>query len=227
MKRIPRSVNKLTLEQYSKLRAIESEKINTEDDSEVEVTRATKILSMLTGIEVDFIERKMPTGEVEHYFKQIADLRATVPTTKVKKILWIGGKRYKICKSEKQMNANQFTAADTYRVNHVSNYHLLAAIVYMDCPIFGKHQFNENGFDDLAEKMKQQKVGDVFGAVFFYSNVLTNLRRTTLNFIKSQKEILQERLAEVEQGLKDIGINTDGTISQMLSQMETHLAKMN
>lgn len=220
MKRIPRTVNKLTLKQYISLKKIEAENI---DDTE----KADKIINLLTGIDLDFITSKMPLGQLEHYYKQVADLRDSIPSRKINSVIWIDGKRYKLAKDEKQLNTNQFVITETYRVNHLENYHLLAAAVYMDCPLFGKHEFNDNGFHDLAERMLTQKVGKVFGGIFFYSNVLKTLRQTTQNFINKQENLIAERMAEVERGLRDIGVNMDGTPSQILSQVEMRLKKMN
>ena len=220
MKLIPRTVNDLTLKQYIELNKIERENI---DDTE----KADKIISLITGIDIDFVTSKMPLDKLEFYYKSTADLRASLPTKKLNKVIRIDGKRYKVAENEKKLNANQFVLAETYRVNHFSNYHLLAAIIYMDCPLFGRHEFNDSGFHDLAEKMLTQKVSKVFGAVFFYLNVLTNLRQTTQSYISRQESLIAERMAEVERGLQDIGVNMDGTPSLILSQLEMRLKKMN
>lgn len=216
--KIPKSVNSLTLEQYKNFRKIELEPID-------ELDKAVKLVNLLTGISIEVLE-VMDDWKLKWYFKRLADLRATSPTTKIKKTLWIKGKRYQITKSEIHINTNRFVLSETYRANPIETYHLLAAAAYIDAPLFGVKKFNADKFHELAESMRSQKVGSVFGALFFYSVKLRESRENLENYSRSANQVIQKRMEEVERGLEAIGIDTAGTTSSTLSQLETRLKKI-
>lgn len=219
MRRIPISVNSLTLEQYVKFKEIET----AETDN---VVMATRLLSLLTGLTEEQLD-DLPIWKTEHLFKQIGNLRSTNPNRRVKRTLWIKGKRYEVCKSEKHLNTNQLTIADTLQVDSLKHLHLLAATIYMRYPLFGKKRFDSKTFTDLAEEMKKQKVGKVLGAVFFYSNRLKLTKLKIQDYSQKAMTEIEKRMVEVEHILEELRIDTGGTMSSILSQVAIHSKKMN
>ena len=214
--RIPLSVDNLTLEQYIELKKIESSNLD-------EIDKGTQILSLVSGISLDEIDT-MPAFKLEGYGLRLSRLRNSKPTQKINRYLWIDGKRYKAMESEHKMSFNQFTSADTFATNELSNYHLLAAVVYVHSPLFGK-----STHDDLIDKSNvflKQKVKDVFGAVFFCSNRLETLKEDSKRYLKRSEKLIADRWIEMKKEVSRLNLNMDGFMSLTKSQQEAILNEM-
>lgn len=212
--RIPRFLNNLTLKQYVDFRKIETKQY--EDEAE----RVEDWIELFTGLSKEQV-RELPIYKVQLLATQIGRLRNTPLNTRVNKTIWIKGKRYKCVKNEYHLNTNQLVSAETFRLSTLDNYHRLAAIVYMRAKYFKEPVFDSKNFEDLAKEYLNVKVGKIFGAVFFYSKRLIRLRTISQHYLKSSLTQITEREKEIEQQLKSLGIDTDGTTSSIVSQLET------
>lgn len=205
---IPTSVNQLTLNQFVKLKQIEDTELTSFEKGE-------QILSLVSGLTIEQIN-DLKLWKLDYYFKRIALLRASQPNTKVNKWLFIKGKLYRLVKSEKHLNTNQFTAADTFAIDAVANFNKLAAIIYTH-----KGKFTDESFEELSNYFANCKVGKIYGAVFFYSNRFKHSKVISDFYFQQSMKVIKERLMEIKNK------NMDGIELSMALQAETLLERMN
>jgi hypothetical protein len=220
---VPTSLNKLTLKQLIKFEQL---KALPASNSDAIIRRADKQLACVTGLSMAEIEN-LPYWKHELYFKQLASLNADKPKVKVKKVIWVKGKRYKYFKSEKDLNANQYTAFKTYQENSIANIHKCGSIAYLRSPLFGKTRFKAEDCEQIANDLLDQKVSKVYGAVFFCMNELESLSLISQASLMIAEMEIQSHKKQMFKDLEALGVNTDGTISLIQSQVEMLLKKMN
>lgn len=221
--RIPNSVNKLPLRTYIALNRLETAQIDSEFPEE---ERAEKILSLITGMTIEQIH-ELPWYKLEYYYLRLAILRGSAPNKRVKKTIWVKGKRYRVTKDEKHLNTNQFTIADTFNYKAIEHANKLAGVVYLRHKLFSKPKFDGDSFNDFCEDLLDCKTGKVIGAVFFYTNKFNLLKRNSLTYSLQSMEKIVERMAEIRERSTNLGINMDGTISSIVSELTARSAKMN
>jgi hypothetical protein len=208
--KIPSKVDNLTMEMYIKLLKIEELEIDETAVENVEVERSEMIVSLLTGLTREQIN-DLPLWRTEAYFREISYLRNSKPTNKIKKTLFINGKRYRVCRSEKDMNANQFTITETLREDSINNLNRLGAVIYMRHQYFKKPMFTESGFSFLSKEILKQKVKNVYGALFFYSVRLNLSNPIFLTYSQKEMRLVRERIRQIESRLMVLKTNTVGT----------------
>lgn len=189
MKRIPSTVNKLTLETYQRLKQVQVMPMDEAD-------RPAKLLSVVTGLSLTEIDN-LPIWKLTELYGQMGVLLKSQPTKRIKKRIWIKGKRYSPCLTIEELNTNQYTSFKTFQQNELANYHNLASIIYLNKPWFGKSNFDESKVNELSKLFLKQKVGKVFGALFFYSNELTKLNNSSLHSLLHSQEIIKDRIQEM------------------------------
>jgi hypothetical protein len=197
------TINDLTLSQFAKFREVEKSKLSDTD-------KALKLASIITDKSLNDIE-DLPGYKLETLLTKVAFVRQSKLSDRIKKVIWIKGKRYKLVKSAKHLSTNQYTAFKTYQQNNLANYHNLASIIYMRCPLFMKPYFDYENRAELAENFKSIKVGKVFGSLFFYSKTFRKLRDDSLLSLSQSKAKISLREMEIQMELEDLGLSMDGT----------------
>lgn len=206
MKRIPSTVNKLTLETYQRLKQVQVKPMDEAD-------RPAKLLSVVTGLSLTEIDN-LPIWKLTELYGQMSVLLKSQPTKRIKKRIWINGKRYSPCLTIEELNTNQYTSFKTFQQNELANYHNLASIIYLNKPVFGKASFDESKVNELSKLFLKQKVGKVFGALFFYSNELTKLSNSSIHSLAHSQEIIKDRIEEMAAAVArgDLQMPTAGTM---------------
>ena len=216
---IPKSKNKLLIKDWIKYEQIDKAKY------EFDVLREIALLNHFTGIPVAEFEA-MSENELKAWQKKLRKFTHQKLSLKVKRVIRINGVRYRACKDERDFRANQWTALKHYELNEVANTHKILSLIYQETPLFKPYKFNEDNIPYIADNiLNNGKVGDVYGTLFFYLQRFEALSIISqASFLISQEEI-KERMSEVYQGLRELGVNTDGTLSSMTSQVESLLKK--
>lgn len=188
--------------------------------------KANKLLSIISGKSLSEIEA-YDLSTLDFLYKRLAVLRATKPSMKVKKTLWVNGKRFKLIKSEKNLNANQFVVWETYNENTIRNYNKLAAVIYLRHKAFTKPKFTDEGFAEAQELFLGAKVGQIFGALFFCRVRLSKLKADSLLYTKEAEMKIAAHMEIIRKVLEDSGVSMDGITSLTAQQAETLFEKMN
>lgn len=206
MKSIPSTVNKLTLETYQRLKQVQVKPMDEAD-------RPAKLLSVVTGLSLTEIDN-LPIWKLTELYGQMGVLLKSQPTKRIKKRIWIKGKRYSPCLTIEELNTNQYTSFKTFQQNELANYHNLASIIYLNKSVFGKASFDESKVNELSKLFLKQKVGKVFGALFFYSNELTKLSNSSLHSLAHSHGIIKDRIEEMAAAVArgDLQMPTAGTM---------------
>lgn len=217
--KIPKKVDKLTVVQYG--RFIECERSNMD-----EIDKANKLLSIVTGKTLDEIE-SLDLSTLDFHYRKLSVLRASTPSGKINKVLWIKGKRFRLVKSERHLNTNQFTMWETHANNPIRNYNKLAACIYLRHKPFTKPTFHKDDFAEVAELFSTCTVGQLFGALFFCKVRLEKLKQTSQAYLSQAEIEIQNHTTAILNLLKDSGVSTDGIMSLTAQQMEALFWKMN
>jgi len=139
---------------------------------------------------------------------KVDSLLASQPNTNVKDVIWINGRRYKtfadvtkLSRVQTKLIVDQAVTAKELAKNGQgdSNLHRLLGLVYLRAKIGSNPEFDVKTWDDVSEDMLDAKVGDVYGAVFFYSNVLEKLMPIIPYFLMEAEQIIENHMAEVLQ----------------------------
>lgn len=230
--KIPKSVNELTVNQFVRL-----EKIKKADIPEAD--RTDKVVELFTGLTPEQTD-ELPMWRAKILFEDAITLLRSEPKLKRKKVIWLKGKRYVACKGEHDLSKAEGMALYEFQKDVYGNMHKILALVYKPWRV--KHtiktskgeknyyltaRFNADLHSKSCEDFHHAKVKDVFGQFFFYSTKLDTwnlISRASL--IIAEQEVM-ETMEGVKEVLRDLGVNTDGTISQIRSRAEIHLKKMN
>jgi len=195
------SFNDFTVEQFQEWHKV----ISQEDDI---LERELKLAAILTGKSVEYLE-SIPRNDLTRIFVKVNRIGNSIPSTKVNRYVMVGRSVYSAILDAKElhglMSTSQFTAAKTYAANPIENMHMLLPLYYTKFKLFGKKNLEENQLK-LSEEFKKVKIGDVYGAVFFYS-VLWNQFAPILEASLKEATTIIEGLVEDGQ---DFIKHTDG-----------------
>jgi len=214
-----KDVSQLTLNQLIRFQLIEKSQLDNFEKS-------LRLLTIVTGQKYTEIE-SLPLKQLNKLLIKLSFIRATTPSKKLFKTIWLKGKRYKLIKDEFEMNANQYTMIKNLQENTIENYNRLAAIVYLRSPLFKKSFYDSEGQKEFSEQILKMPVKKVFGALFFYSKQSEIWKQTLEQSLASQHQVIQSHMIEIYNHLEALGKSTDGTLSSMKSQAETLLKKTN
>ena len=212
---VPKSVNELTLAQYSRYIDIESSDLPFED-------KQNQLIKLLTGWDQDYINNLPIDENWDKLVLSITKLRLTSPTKKVKEFITVNGKRYKACPPNK-LNANQYTALKTFQEHPGNQYHLIASVLYISAEQGQEPRFDDKNHPEIANDFLKAKVGDCFGALFFYLKRSVKLNQISLLYFRLNEIRINQRMQEVFQGLQELGVSTAGSIQSIKSRAETYL----
>ena len=171
----------ITISQYQTINQIV--KSNKDDlDKEIEA------VAFLTRKSEDEL-LNLPLDKIR---KTFAECGFSTPSQRLKRFIWVNGKLYKGCLDVTDLNTGQYIDLKNFaKQDFVSNLHNLLAVIYK--PIWGKYEHGK-----VAEDMKSAKLNDVYGLVFFYSNLLEILNPTILMCSVLAKQDIEEVMKEIE-----------------------------
>lgn len=218
-KAIPLNVNDLLIKDF-----INFEHIRTSGKDELDIE--LKICSYFTMVSVIELE-ELSFNELDNYLWRAKELISSKPSVKKHSLIKVNGIRYRAAKSEKDFKTNQYTAYSQYNENPLDNLHKKLSVIYSETKLFKEYQFNESNIRDRALNFYNYgRVGQVYGTLFFYSNLFEGLNLISQAYSVIANEEIKNHMEQVYQGLQDLGINTDGTMSSTLLQAQTLLKKM-
>jgi hypothetical protein len=207
--KVPASFNELTVAQFQEWHEIDKTEKNG-------LKKSYKILAMLVGKTVEELE-DMPVGQIKAALKVAATIHKKPINQKLKHIVFVGFKPYKAILNAKivhdQLSASQFTAAQTFsktQDDSIQNMHKLLALMYAPYKMFGRMKLHHD-HNYMAEQMKHAKIGDVYGAVFFYSRVWATLQPYLEKYLNQAMETITEVVNEAKAHGVDLQRATAGT----------------
>lgn len=186
-----KSFNDFTVEQFQEWHKVISEEKDIID-------REVKLASILTGKSVEYLE-SIPYSVLKEVIKKVNRVSLSQPNTEVRRFVRVGSKVYAAILDAKElhglMSTSQFTAAKTYAANPIVNMHRLLALYYTQYQPFKKRKLTENQLK-LSEDFKKVKIGDVYGAVFFYSVLWNQFAPILENSLMEATRTIQEIIAD-------------------------------
>ena len=195
--RLPKNWNQITVEQFQECYFLLG-KTPTIDTW-------VMVLATLSGKSADYIER-LEIRELKKAIKQLDFLLTPNLNEKVNKYVSFTGRVYKAVLFADQMQTNQVADLKGLMVSNgqsvndtiVENCHKLLACIYVPLTLTG-FKYLPNKHKALSERFKKAKMGDVYGAVFFFFILYKNLIETTLTFGEKNLQEIQNHMKEVEE----------------------------
>jgi hypothetical protein len=192
---IPIHKDDLTIEQF--MRCSEITKQFSDLECEIE------LISYLTGKSVDEIE-SYEFGKSEKLFSRIRKLIASKPTETVKDLIWIGGIPHKALTDIRKFSTNRLLSYEAYKKNPDKNIHLILSIMYS--PVWRRvtddHDTHPDDpqriIDKRARAFMNKKVGDVYGAVFFWAKVWRTLSPVLQTYSNLNSLMIDRHMKEME-----------------------------
>jgi len=207
--RIPKSFNEFTVGQFIDWHNI----IKSESDL---IEREYKLLSMLLGITQEECEN-IPQGKLLPLFLQMNQYKESDINQKVKQILIVNHRPYiAICDAKhlkELLSTSQYTAFKQYtKEDSVQHMDKILALLYCPYRPFRKLKLTDKQHH-LATIMRSAKIGDVFGAVFFYARLSEKLNPILQNYSTQAAKVIRERMEEIAQA-HGVGLEKgmDGTM---------------
>lgn len=207
---IPTSYNKLTVRQF--LGCVEICKKGLKDyDENIE------LVAYLLNKPVEEIE-SMTYEQTIKLTNRASRLKASKPSTRVRKYLFVKGRIYKAVTDVKHFSAQRFLHYETN-----PELHKRASALYI--PIFSKLTFNGSykdsavhQWDALAEAFLDLKVSQISGVVFFYLRKWKRLSPIMEAYMKLSQMTISRRMSEIlapEANGRTSQSITDGTGTSM------------
>lgn len=206
---IPKSFNEFTVGQFISWHEI----IETEKDV---ITREYKLLAMLMGITLDEAEA-IPFKKIDPLLITLNAIHLTKPSENIKRAVRVNGKFYipvlQASKLRELLSANQYTAFQEYNKEPVKNLDKILTLIYTPFKWFGKKKLTDEP-EAMAKEMRDAKLGDVFGFVFFCERQYSQLMNASLPYFQKSTQEIDDHMKEVYQHLGvDSKMATDGTTS--------------
>lgn len=214
---IPKHINNLSIADYCQFKTIQQSTVDFSIDKNI------KYLEYFTNKHTNYFEA-LSENELTVWLKKLKPIVNSRETGRIKKSFWIGFKRFKLAKDDKDFNVNAWTALNTFEEDTLKNLHKIIAIYYQRTPIFKKWKFNDATVLENAKLFKDKlKVKDFIGGFFFYQNHFENQKVILKVYEKINQLELDQHMVEVRKHLKDLGVNMDGSLSFITSQVEAML----
>jgi hypothetical protein len=205
--RLPKSFDEFTVGQFMDWHKIMSEK-PVEGDEDFLVNREYKLLAMLLGITVEQCEA-IPFGELRPLLRELNLIQFSKPSEKINRVIRINGKFYIPVINPKDLrellSASQYTAYKEYtKSDPIEHMDKILASLYTPFKWFRKPKLTDTP-QQLADEMRQAKIGDVAGFVFFCERQYKELMKASQPYFEQAAQIIKERMEEMalvqEQGL--------------------------
>jgi hypothetical protein len=200
---IPKNYNELTVRQFQ----LCDEIIRNESDV---LERHIKLVACLSGNSIEWVESHTPK-QIAEWVKDLSFLSNPKVDKKIPKYVLANKRVYRPYNDASKFSAGQVIALKVYgeKAKGHSNLHNQLACVFGQINWYGGlKKYDATKHEQIANDMLEAKMGDVYGAVFFYSNVLEALSPILETYLKQANEVIAEIMPEVmewakEQGLKD------------------------
>lgn len=192
---VPISYNQLTVREFVKVKEIEMKYSDL-------LEKRMALVSYFTKKDAETLDLNVLKWQL---FK-VDSMLASSPSTKINDIIWVNGRRYKtfcdvtkLSKVQTKLIVDQAVTAKELAKNGRGdiNLHRLLGLVYLRAKIGITPEFDVKTWDDVSEDMLDVKVGDVYGAVFFYSSVLEKLMPIIPYFLMEAEQTITNHMAEV------------------------------
>ena len=194
--RIPKSFNDLTIEQFQECYFVLGSKPTL--DSWI------MVISILSGKSKDKVE-SLPIKELKKEINKLQFLLNPNLNEKVNKFIAVKGRPFKAVLNANEMQTNQ--VADLKGLMHkegqsvndtiVENAHKLLACIYLPLTFSG-FRYIPSKHKEVSQYFRKAKMGDVYGTLFFYSNLYKNLIESINTFGKKHMEIVNSHMKEIE-----------------------------
>lgn len=202
--KLPKSYNELTVRQYQGVDLILKEDIDHLD-------KQVKLISHLSGKTIEEVENNTP--------KQILEWAKTLTflsninnlTTSINKRVFINGRFYcPIIGAEKLLASQLVTLKHLEEQNKPTELlNQMLACIYVDMDWLGRpKKFDSNTFERTAKDMLDARLGEVYGTLFFYSNVLEKSSPIILTYLNEANQTIAEVMPEVMAWAKSQGLTT-------------------
>ena len=199
---LPKSYNDLTVKQFQQASLILKEETDL-------LERHIKLIACVTGREVSWVESHTPAQITEMCkgldFISIPDLSKTI-----KKWVVSNKRVYRPIIGAEKLTAGQLIALKYYeeKSNGSQKFlHQQLACIFCDIDKFGRaKKYDAKEHDRIAHDLQYARLGDVYGPLFFYSNVLEKLSPVMEIYLKQANETIQEILPEVMEWAKEQGL---------------------
>lgn len=190
---IPSSVKDITISQF--MRCVDI--YNTPGIDLLD--REILILSELTGKPEEYFT-SMDIGELKKLFRKVPILSIDgLKDVRFNKQLLLNGWLYKAVYDPSEVNVALYRDLKTYIDKGIDkNLHKILACIYR--PVFRKYTSAEH--KKTSELMLKQKIGNVTGAVFFYSDLLKRLNRPIQTYLKEKLTLIETSLRSELKSLK-------------------------
>ena len=206
--RLPKNWNQITVEQFQECYFLLGK--------DPTIDGWVKVLSILSGKSKDYVEG-LKVKDLKGYINKLQFLLSPNLNEKVNKYLSIKGRIFKAVYLASDMQTNQVAdlkalmVADGQSVNDtvVENAHRLLACIYVPLTLKG-FKYVPSKHKEVSDYFRKAKMGDVYGTLFFYSEVYRNLMEATNTFGEQQAEILKTHLKEVEEWMQKQNLESVG-----------------
>jgi hypothetical protein len=200
---IPKNYNELTVKQFQLCDDI----IRNESDI---LERHIKLVACLSGKPIEWVEAHTPK-QIAEWVKDLSFLSNPKVDKHIPKWVIANKRIYKPYNDASKLTAGQVLALKMFGEKSVghSNLHNQLACVFGEVDWYGGiKKYDANKHERIAKDMLEAKMGDVYGVVFFYTDVLETLSPVLEIYLKQANETIAEIMPEIlswakEQGLKD------------------------
>ncbi len=217
--RIPVNFKKLSIEQFSIFLKVQEKYANQLNTIEYK----TELAAKLSGHTVEYLESISIRELQNKYIHPVNRLiESSTRKFKINKTIWIKGQRFVACRDEKDLNVNQATVLKEFQKRFTDSIHLILAALYNRTPMLSERLFDASQLNDTADLfLKNLKVKDFYGYLFFFSNLLAEKNESlAISSMMARAEVEAHFQVEVLPWLHELGINTDGSLSSIHSQVE-------
>lgn len=189
---LPRSFNELTVRQFQEASRI----IKFEDDL---LERHIQLIALLTNQTIDWVESHTP-AQVGEMAKQMDFLVKPEVNKKVKSFIVQNKRIYKPILEMNKINWGQIKTIKTLTEkeeypNQYLNQQL--ACVYSKVNWYGKGVYSAGDHLQKSQDLLDAKLGDVYGTLFFYSNVSEKLSHVMDSYLKEATQTIAETMPEI------------------------------
>ena len=193
-KQLPKSFNDLTIEEFQAA-SLYLDRLRHPLTPEEKTDVWIDVLSFFTGKTQEYYET-LPFDKLNPLIAKCKFLTNPNDITEVNETVIINNQFYKGLTDMTKGSYAQFASIKTILSHDQSaqSYHKLLGCIYAPIKLYGK----EYDMLEVQEQMKQAKVGQVLGLVFFYSKVFNRLTSVINDYMKIAEVSLQNSEKNLE-----------------------------
>lgn len=195
---LPNSFSDLTVKQFQDASYI----IKNEDDL---LERHVKLIACLSNKPIEWVESHTP-AQVGEMVKKLDFLLTPVVSKKIKPFLVFNKSVYRPILKMETINWGQIKTIKVLgeREEYPNQYlNQKLACVYSKLNWYGKAVYSASDHTKKSEDLLNARLGDVYGTLFFYSNVLVTLKPVIESFSKYATQTIAETMPEVMKWAKE------------------------